>query len=90
MRAAVIGSRHRPTASKFSMAKPMGSMRAWQLAQAGLARCSVIASRIVSGLPAPLPSVLSAERSAEAAGAERDSRFSSTHLPRNTGDVRLA
>ena len=39
-------SRHLPTASKFSIAKPIGSMRAWQLAQAGLARCWIIASRI--------------------------------------------
>ena len=32
-------SRHRPTASKFSIAKPIGSIRAWQPAHAGLARC---------------------------------------------------
>ena len=41
--------RHAPTASKFSSAKPIGSMTLWQVAQAGFARCSAICSRMVFG-----------------------------------------
>src|SRR5271169_2825374 len=44
-------SRQRPTASKFSKAKPAGSMILWQPAQAGLERCSAMRSRIEITLP---------------------------------------
>ena len=37
--------RHRPTPSKFSSARPIGSMILWQPAQAGFARCCSIRSR---------------------------------------------
>ncbi len=42
-------SRQAPTASKFSSAKPSGSMILWQPRTAGFARCSSIRSRIVCG-----------------------------------------
>ena len=42
--------RHWPTASKFSRLKPSGSMRAWQLAHTGLARCRSSISRTDRGL----------------------------------------
>ena len=62
-------SRHRPTASKFSSANPSGSIRAWQLAQAGFARCCSMRSRIVQRL-ARLRGLLRAPaRSAAAAAA---------------------
>src|ERR1051325_9185544 len=83
-------SRQRPTGSKFSMAKPIGSIRAWQLAHAGLARCWIIASRMVSGLPVVLPSVFNAGTFGGGGGGGADNKFSSTHLPRFTGDVRFA
>ncbi len=83
-------SRQRPTASKCSSAKPIGSIFAWQLAQTGFARCFTIASRIVSGLPpAASSSVLSAGTSAGGGGGGEASRLSSTYLPRSTGDVRV-
>src|SRR5262245_10805809 len=68
----------------------MGSIRAWQPAQAGFARCCVIASRIVSILPGSAPSVFSAGTSGGGGGGGEDSRFSRNHLPRSTGDVRVA
>ena len=71
------------------MAKPIGSIRAWQLAHAGLARCRVIASRIVSSSPGLAPVVSSAGISGGGGGGAADNRFSSTHLPRSTGDVRV-
>src|SRR5260370_13937915 len=42
--------RHAPTASKFSRAKPMGSISLWQDEQAGLLRCSSKRSRTDKGL----------------------------------------
>ena len=39
-RKAAVFRRHAPTASKFSSAKPIGSIILWQAAQAGLLRCS--------------------------------------------------
>ena len=46
-------ARKAPMASKFSKAKPSGSMRAWQLAQLGLARCCSIRWRSDAGQHAP-------------------------------------
>ena len=43
--------RQAPTASKFSSAKPSGSITLWQRAHAGFARCSSIRSRSDCGLP---------------------------------------
>ena len=65
-------------------------MRAWQPAHAGFARCCTIASRIVSGLPVVSASVFSAGTFGGGGGGGADNRFSSTHLPRFTGDVRFA
>ena len=44
-------TRHMPTPSKFSSAKPSGSMIAWQLAQVGFFRCSSSRARTDSGCP---------------------------------------
>ena len=43
--------RQRPTASKFSSARPSGSMLRWHAAQTALLRCSAISSRIVCARP---------------------------------------
>ena len=43
--------RHAPTASKFSSARPSGSITLWQPAHAGLARCCSIRARTVFGAP---------------------------------------
>src|ERR1700722_8003559 len=71
------------------MAKPIGSMRAWQLAQAGFARCCSIACRIVKVSPAAFPSVLSAGTLGGGGGGGDASRFCNTYFPRKTGDVRV-
>ena len=83
-------SRHFPTASKFSIAKPIGSISAWQLAHTGDARCLTVASLIVSLLPGSSLSVLSAGTFGGGGGGGAASRFSSTHFPRTTGDVLAA
>ena len=64
------------------------TLRAWQLAHTGFARCWIIASRIVSGLL--LFSVLSAGTLGGGGGGGDARIFSITHLPRSTGEVRLA
>jgi len=43
-----------PVASKFSSARPSGSITAWHAAQVGLARCFAIISRTVSALVVPM------------------------------------
>src|SRR5256885_15086547 len=63
-------------------------MRAWHPAQAGSARCCTIASRNVSSLPDSLLSVFREGTVGGGGGGGEASRFSSTDLPRNTGDVR--
>ena len=83
-------SRQRPIASKFSIEKPIGSMRTWHTAQLGFARCLLIASRIDIAVPGSSPSILSAGMFAGGGGGAEESRFSSTHLPRTTGEVRVA
>ena len=83
-------SRQRPTASKCSSAKPIGSIFAWQPAHAGFARWRIIASRIVSGAPSLASSVASDGTSGGGGGGGDASRLSSTYLPRSTGDVRAA
>ena len=82
-------SRHLPTASKFSIAKPIGSIRAWQLAHAGLARCCGHRVAHRQRLARRAPSVFSAGTFGGGGGGGDDSRFSSTHLPRSTGEVRV-
>ena len=44
-------SRHRPSALKFSSARPSGSMREWHELHSGLARCRAISSRTVGSFP---------------------------------------
>src|SRR5262245_41082982 len=68
----------------------MGSIREWQLAHVGFSRWRTIASRIVSVFPGALPSVFSAGTFGGGGGGGADSKFSRTHLPRFTGDVRFA
>ena len=80
-------SRHAPTPSKFSSAKPMGSMREWQEAHTGLARCISIAWRI-DILPS-LPCGSSDGTFGGGGGGGVPRRFSRTHLPRCTTDVRF-
>ena len=81
--------RQRPTASKFSSAKPTGSIRLWQLAQAALARCCGQPLAHRRALPTTVLS-FSAGTSGGGGGGGVPSRFSRIHLPRITGDVRVA
>ena len=81
--------RHAPVASKFSSASPAGSIIRWQLAQAGLRRCCSMRSRTDFGLAAPASSSNGGTTSGGGGGGV-PSTFSSTHLPRSTGDVRWA
>ncbi len=82
-------ARHAPTASKFSIANPIGSITLWQLAQAGLARCSTICSRIVF-VAAPFSGSLSAG-TLGGGGARRRAEDVLEHpLAAMTGDVRVA
>src|SRR5580698_8560012 len=79
--------RHLPSASKFSSAKPIGSISLWQLAQGSFLRCSVICSRKVMILLSPLLSS-SGGTFGGGSGGGVPRIFSSTHTPRLTGDVR--
>ena len=81
--------RQRPMASKFSSAKPSGSIWAWQLAHTGLLRCCSIRSRTDAGFP-PSPFSGSAGTSGGGAGGGAPRMFSSSHFPRTTGEVRVA
>src|SRR5262245_19979851 len=75
-------------ASKFSRLKPSGSIRAWQDAQIGLARCCSNISRTVVVFPSLLSSrLVFALGGGGGTGAAR--MFSSSHLPRIVGDVRV-
>src|SRR5581483_11507333 len=80
--------RHCPIASKFSRLKPSGSMRAWQLAHAGLARCISSICRTERGLLSLLLAS-SAGTLGGGAGGGAARIFSRTHLPRMVGDVRV-
>src|SRR5690348_16363018 len=75
-------------ASKFSRLKPSGSMRAWQLAQAGLARCISSIWRTDSGL---LSLLLDSSEGTLGGGAGGGAArmFSRIHLPRMVGEVRV-
>src|SRR6185436_20154406 len=80
--------RQRPIASKFSSEKPIGSMRLWQLAQAALARCS--ARRCLTDNVAETVFSFNAGTFGNGGGGGAPIKFSSTHLPRITGEVRVA
>ena len=75
-------------ASKFSSDSPTGSISAWQAAQTGLRRCSSIRSRIERAAADFASS--SGGTFGGGGGGGVPSRFSSTHLPRTTGEVRVA
>ena len=86
---ASLDVRQPPIASKFSSAKPSGSIGAWQLAQTGFLRCCSSRSRTDSGL-AVLAAFLAARGTSGGGGGGGVPRmFSSSHLPRSTGDVRF-
>src|SRR5262245_51263374 len=80
--------RQRPTASKFSSEKPTGSIRLWQLAHAGLARCSASRSRTESLADTVLS--FNAGTFGSWGGGGVPMILSNIHLPRITGEVRVA
>jgi hypothetical protein len=81
--------RHCPTGSKFSSAKPTGSMLRWQEAQTGLARWRSSCSRTVDGRSL---CALSSRSGTTAGGGSGGvfSRFEMMYFPRRTGEVRVA
>ena len=86
----VPSTRHSPTPSKFSSAKPSGSITRWQVAHVGvravLLRCR---ARSDCGFLAGLVVRAARARSAAARGGGVPRMFSRIHLPRSTGDVRF-
>src|SRR5678815_1815591 len=80
--------RQAPIASKFSSPNPSGSMREWHEAQIAFFRCCSNCSRIEEVLPIFASSRFGTSGGGGGGGAP--TRFSNTHLPRNTGDVRFA
>src|SRR6266850_5114821 len=74
--------------SKFSSAKPNGSIGAWQPAHRGLLRCASNRWRTDVGLPVSLRSGKGGTSGGGGGGGEPRS-VSSTHFPRSTGDVRF-
>ena len=82
-------TRQRPMASKFSSAKPAGSIIAWQAAQAGLSRCACIRSRSVAVLACVLRSTSAGTFGGGSGGGVPRMLFR-IHLPRSTGEVRMA
>ena len=83
-------SRHRPVWSKFSSARPIGSIRRWHPAQVGRFRCCSSRCRNEVAWPAAGPSRGLFPLPAAAGAAAFPSRLSRIHLPRTTGDVRFA
>src|SRR5262249_61167464 len=79
--------RHAPITSKFSTAKPSGSIVEWQLLQDGFLRCSASRSRIDAGR-APGLSLRLVSTPGGGGGTGRPKMLFSSHLPRSTGDVR--
>src|SRR5258708_38425177 len=80
--------RHLASASKFSSAKPIGSMSLWQLAHGSCLRWSVICSRKVRIFSGPPLLSSSGGTFGGGSGGGVPRIFSSTHTPRFTGDVR--
>ena len=82
--------RHFPIASKFSSAKPNGSIRWWQVAQTAFWRCACMSSRIdTSGCSRALVSG-SGGTLGGGGGGGAPRMLSSRYLPRSTGEVRVA
>ena len=75
-------------ALKFSIANPMGSILAWQLAQAGSSRCCSRRSRKVVPVIASWSSSNSGTSGGGGGGGE-PSICSNTQRPLLTGDVRV-
>src|ERR1043166_2905707 len=75
-------------ASKFSSANPRGSIRTWQTAHAGLARCCSIRCLMVRALVSLFSFKDGTLGGGGGGGAPRT--FSRIHLPRMVGAVRLA
>jgi hypothetical protein len=83
--------RQAPVTSKFSSASPIGSIIRWHDMHAGFLRCCSIRSRTVRMRP-PSDSGVSSSAGmlGGGAGGGVPSSTSITHLPRSTGEVRLA
>src|SRR5258708_22581847 len=79
---------HAPMPSKFSKPNPIGSIRAWQLAQDGSARCCSRRWRKVPVNTTSLPSFNDGTLGSGGGGGV-PRIFSKTHLPRLTGEVRV-
>src|SRR5688572_1174679 len=83
--------RHTPVTSKFSSARPSGSITLWHEVHAGFLRCSSIRSRVDKVRPASTAFVSSSSGTLGGGGGGGEpSSTSMIHLPRNTGDVRSA
>src|SRR3954469_25412327 len=80
--------RQAPTASKFSRPKPRGSIRRWHEAHVGSWRCASSCSR--SDAAVPIDASFRFGTSGGGSGGGALSRLSRIHLPRRTGDVRVA
>src|SRR5262249_60497328 len=78
--------RHAPITSKFSSAKPSGSIVEWQLLQDGFLRCSASRSRIDAGR-APGLSLRLGATPGGGGGTGRPKVLFSRRLPRRTGAV---
>src|SRR5215468_7366012 len=75
--------RQRPVTSKFSSAKPIGSIIRWQELHAAFARCASIRSRTVSGFPPDTAEVSSSLGTAGGGGGGGVPNSTTiTHLPR--------
>ena len=84
---ASVALRQRPSASNCSSEKPSGSIRTWQVAQAGFLRCASICSRWFSTRPGD---ACSSEGTSGGGGGGGDpSTVSRSQRPRSTGDVRF-
>ena len=81
-----------PTTSKFSSARPSGSITRWHDWHAGFGavRLHALAHREQAAIRAPPSSPRNPARRAAAAAAAVPNSTSSTHLPRSTGEVRSA
>src|SRR5262245_16543368 len=88
MAAPSLVARHLPSASKFSSENPSGSILTWQTAHDGFLRCASICARIELAL-ALSASSLSGGTSGGGGGGGAPSTLSSSHRPRNTGEVRF-
>src|SRR5437762_13438113 len=81
--------RQAPIASKFSRAKPVGSITPWHILQDALSRCnSSRALTVLGGSPAFCERSVAVSGGGGVGGVPRS--LSSTQAPRKTGEVRSA